>query len=287
MSFVMIATGGADRARVRTVSSRRLAAAAAGCAVVLLASGAGLGWWLARANDVPVTASAAPAHRAPLVPFAIEQLGALSARLFRLESEAAQLRRRIAPAGSAEAAASAPVQPGSGGPMLPPRPDPQDVSGWEDRLEEIETQLAQVADWSAERAIARLRLPTRVPVASAAIVSAFGNRSDPFTSRRAFHAGLDFAAPTGEPIQAAGGGVVRYAGHRPDYGWTVEIDHGNGLATRYAHASRLLVKAGALVAPGDRVALVGSTGRSTGPHLHFEVLQRGETVDPRRYLALH
>ena len=76
-----------------------------------------------------------------------------------------------------------------------------------------------------------------------------------------------------------------FAGYRPDYGWSVDIEHGNGLTTRYAHASRLLVKRGAIVAPGEPIALVGSTGRSTGPHLHFEVLRRGEAVDPKKYLV--
>jgi murein DD-endopeptidase MepM/ murein hydrolase activator NlpD len=117
------------------------------------------------------------------------------------------------------------------------------------------------------------------------MVSAFGNRDDPFSGRRAFHAGLDFAAAAGTPIHAAGGGTVSFAGFKAEFGQTVEIDHGNGLSTRYAHASVLKVKAGDIVVPGDAIAAVGSTGRSTGAHLHFEVLRHGEAVDPRRYLA--
>jgi murein DD-endopeptidase MepM/ murein hydrolase activator NlpD len=130
-----------------------------------------------------------------------------------------------------------------------------------------------------------MRLPTRRPIDGGELSSPFGNRIDPLNGRGAFHAGLDFSAPQGTVIVAAAGGSVAYAGFRADYGWTVEIDHGNGLATRYAHASRLLVAAGALVMPGERIALVGSTGRSTGPHLHFEVLRDGAQVNPRRYLA--
>ena len=130
-----------------------------------------------------------------------------------------------------------------------------------------------------------MSLPSRLPVESADLVSSFGNREDPLTGRRAFHAGLDFAAERGTLIRAAAGGKVTYAGFRSDYGWVVEIQHGNGLSTRYAHASRLLVKTGALVMPGDRIAAVGSSGRSTGPHLHFEVLRNGEAADPRHYLA--
>ena len=112
-----------------------------------------------------------------------------------------------------------------------------------------------------------------------------GTAFDPFARTHAFHAGLDFAAGLGTPIRSAAGGVVVFAGMRTDYGRVVEIDHGNGLKTRYAHASKLLVETGALVAPGDPIALVGSTGRSTGPHLHFEVLRGGTAVDPKRYLA--
>ena len=172
--------------------------------------------------------------------------------------------------------------------MLPPRAADtllQDAAAWAQRLAELEQRLLAVSDASALQNLKLLRLPSRLPVLGAAVVSGYGNRSDPFTRRHAFHAGLDFAAGSGTPILAAGGGSVSFAGHRPDFGWTVEIDHGDGLVTRYAHASRLLVKTGALVTPGTAIAQVGSTGRSTGPHLHFEVLRRGETVDPRRYLA--
>jgi murein DD-endopeptidase MepM/ murein hydrolase activator NlpD len=130
-----------------------------------------------------------------------------------------------------------------------------------------------------------MRLPTRLPIPGAELTSTFGNRSDPFVHRHAFHAGLDFAARAGTPIASSAGGIVAFAGFKRDYGWVVEIDHGNGLSTRYAHASELLVRTGQIVVPGDRIAMVGSTGRSTGPHLHFEVLRGGDHVDPRQYLA--
>jgi murein DD-endopeptidase MepM/ murein hydrolase activator NlpD len=130
-----------------------------------------------------------------------------------------------------------------------------------------------------------MRLPTRLPVRGAELTSTFGNRDDPIAHRHAFHAGLDFAAERGTPIQAAAGGTVVYAGFRSDFGWMVEIEHGNGLTTRYAHASKLLVSQGMVVTPGERIAMVGSTGRSTGPHLHFEVLKRGSHVNPKQYLA--
>jgi murein DD-endopeptidase MepM/ murein hydrolase activator NlpD len=130
-----------------------------------------------------------------------------------------------------------------------------------------------------------MRLPSRMPIEGAELGSSFGNRDDPLTGRRAFHSGLDFAAGHGTEIHAAAGGTVTFAGFMPEYGWVVEIEHGNGLTTRYAHASRLLVKAGTIVAPSELIAAVGSSGRSTGPHLHFEVLRHGEATDPRLYLA--
>jgi murein DD-endopeptidase MepM/ murein hydrolase activator NlpD len=154
-----------------------------------------------------------------------------------------------------------------------------------ERVALLEQRLAQVSDAATLENLALMRLPTRLPVDGAELTSAFGNRDDPFTGRRAFHSGFDFAAAAGTAIHAAAGGKVVFAGVRPDFGWVVEIDHGNGLSTRYAHASRLLVQAGALVMPGETIATAGSSGRSTGPHLHFEVLRNGAATDPGRYLA--
>mgnify|MGYP000267046133 CR=1 FL=1 len=119
-----------------------------------------------------------------------------------------------------------------------------------------------------------------------AIGSGFGFRIDPFNGRTALHTGLDFAAPVGTPIRAAAGGRVIEAQHDGAYGLALKIDHGQGLVTRYAHSSEILVRPGELVRRGQTVARVGSTGRSTGPHLHFEVLLEGVQQDPARFLAL-
>jgi murein DD-endopeptidase MepM/ murein hydrolase activator NlpD len=108
---------------------------------------------------------------------------------------------------------------------------------------------------------------------------------DPFNGRPALHSGLDFPAEPGTPIVAAAGGLVIAREWHPAYGHLLEIDHGNGLVTRYAHAQTLDVELGALVRRGQRVASVGSSGRSTGPHLHFEVLVDGVPQDPARFLA--
>ncbi|HEX6137571.1 MAG TPA: M23 family metallopeptidase [Casimicrobiaceae bacterium] len=127
-------------------------------------------------------------------------------------------------------------------------------------------------------------LPSVKPVADGWFSSNFGYRIDPFTGQSAFHEGIDFPAETGTAIVAAASGKVVFAGVHPQYGRMIEIDHGNGLVTRYAHASQLNVKVGALVVRGQRVATVGSTGRSTGPHLHFEVRLNGVPQNPARFL---
>jgi len=129
-------------------------------------------------------------------------------------------------------------------------------------------------------------IPTMLPVLSGHYNSNFGWRIDPFTGRMARHDGIDFAAPHGAPILAAAGGVVVFAEYHGQYGNMVEIDHGNNLITRYAHASRLLVNVGDMVLRGAKIAEIGSTGRSTGAHLHFEVLQNGVAVDPAHFLRL-
>lgn len=138
----------------------------------------------------------------------------------------------------------------------------------------------------SERNAALMAIPSRRPVGEARLGSAFGNRIDPFRKRLAFHSGVDFALRSGSEVVAAAGGRVRFAGYRGAYGNLVEIDHGNSLVTRYAHLSRLDVRAGDVVTPAQRVGAVGSTGRSTGPHLHFEVMHKGQFVDPQRFLAL-
>jgi murein DD-endopeptidase MepM/ murein hydrolase activator NlpD len=129
-------------------------------------------------------------------------------------------------------------------------------------------------------------VPTSRPVETGYYSSNYGWRIDPFTGLNAFHEGIDFMAEEGTIIQAAAGGVVVFAGQHPQYGNMIEIDHGNDLVTRYAHASKLLVKVGDVVLRGSKIAEVGNTGRSTGAHLHFEVRQRGASQNPTRFLRL-
>jgi murein DD-endopeptidase MepM/ murein hydrolase activator NlpD len=130
-----------------------------------------------------------------------------------------------------------------------------------------------------------MMVPTQAPVQGGHLGSSFGWRIDPFTGRSALHTGLDFQSEPGEPILAAAGGIVVAQEFHPAYGNMVEIDHGNNLVTRYGHASRVWVKKGDLVRRGQKIAEVGTTGRSTGPHLHFEVLVQGVPQDPQKFLA--
>ena len=129
-------------------------------------------------------------------------------------------------------------------------------------------------------------VPTMLPVQTGWHSSNYGWRIDPFSGQRAFHEGMDFVAEHGSAILAAAGGVVVFSDFHPQYGNMVEIDHGNDLVSRYAHASKRLVKAGDVVLSGARIAEVGRTGRSTGTHLHFEVRHRGVPQNPSRFLRL-
>lgn len=129
-------------------------------------------------------------------------------------------------------------------------------------------------------------MPTISPVDAGWIGSGFGWRIDPLTGQNAMHEGIDFQVDTGTPVHAAAGGLVVVAGFKTEYGYMIDIDHGNDFTTRYAHASKLLVKAGDLVQRGAKIALSGSTGRSTGPHVHFEVRYKGVAQNPKRFLKV-
>jgi murein DD-endopeptidase MepM/ murein hydrolase activator NlpD len=154
------------------------------------------------------------------------------------------------------------------------------------RVEQKSEQLGVLNSLMIADSAKKKMVPTLVPVDGGWYSSNFGWRIDPFSGARAFHEGMDFMADVGTPAHAAAGGVVVYADWHPQYGNMIEIDHGNGLITRYAHLSRRQVKVGDVVMSGEQIGLVGSTGRATGPHLHFEVRQNGSALDPTRYLRL-
>lgn len=178
-------------------------------------------------------------------------------------------------------------------PALGMRPEPKPLVRVGQHLRTLQEALGKKIDhfllldlMLTKHAATLARQPTAMPIAAPSLVSStFGWRRHPFHAAPSLHEGLDFAAPTGTPILAASGGVVRTAVTQGGFGNLVEIDHGEGLLTRYAHANVLLVKQGDLVMPGQMIARVGSTGLSTGPHLHFEVRRHDKPLDPRGYLS--
>jgi murein DD-endopeptidase MepM/ murein hydrolase activator NlpD len=153
------------------------------------------------------------------------------------------------------------------------------------QIKDRERQLSVLESMISTRNLSRQIVPGGRPVTQGWISSYFGHRADPFTGRKAFHRGVDFAGPAGAQVVAVASGVVTYTKERFGYGKTVEINHGNGYVTRYAHNQKVLVGIGETVKKGQPIALIGSTGRSTGPHLHFEVLKQGRAVDPMSFVA--
>lgn len=152
------------------------------------------------------------------------------------------------------------------------------------QIRDRERQLSVLESMISTRNLSRQVVPDGRPVLQGWISSHFGYRTDPFTGRNAYHRGIDFAGPAGSQVVAVASGVVTYSKDRFGYGRTVEINHGNGYVTRYAHNEKALVQVGDTVQKGQPIALMGSTGRSTGPHLHFEVLKQGRAVDPMTFV---
>lgn len=210
------------------------------------------------------------------------KLGQMQAQLIRIDSIGARLS---ALAGLKHE----PVQAGQGGPLVDP--SPLSEADLQNALLALSRQVETTGDSFSllesrllEERVRKSMLPTTLPVRADWISAGFGWRIDPFTGLRAMHEGVDFAADVGTPIVAAASGVVIKAELTPDYGNLVELDHGNGITTRYAHASKIYVKVGQLVRRGQKIAVVGTTGRSTGPHLHFEVRENGVAVNPNSFL---
>lgn len=234
-----------------------------------------------------------------------EKVGEMQARLLRLEAVSErvagmagmkpdEIKAIEVPAPAASGASG--VAAAAGGPLVslrdigPATSSAEILAALTDQVGQLNALGERQADVLTlieshlfEKRLDALLMPSTQPV-DGPIGSGFGFRSDPFTGRPALHTGLDFPADPGTTIVAAAGGVVLSAGPHPQYGLLVELDHGNGLVTRYAHTSRMLVKQGDLVKRGQRIAEVGNTGRSTGPHLHFEVLVDGVQQNPTRFL---
>jgi murein DD-endopeptidase MepM/ murein hydrolase activator NlpD len=217
------------------------------------------------------------------------RIGQLQARLIRLDALGKRLTE-VADLDRGEFNFEAP--PAIGGPEesvaggeMPSVPTVEELlDSLSATLDDRSRQLAALETLILSRELASQIVPGGRPVESGYISSFFGKRPDPFTGETAFHAGIDFAAAPGTRVLAAADGVISFAGRDKSYGKLVEITHGNGYVTRYAHNSSLLVEPGQTVRRGDPLALMGSTGRSTGTHLHFEVLRDGRPVNPMSFV---
>ena len=216
------------------------------------------------------------------------RIGQLQAQMLRLNA----LGERLVSQGDLDQAEfDFDTVPAMGGPqdVLPEKSVP--FNDFLSMLDELDREMADrkqklsvLESVLLNRSLSERVMPSGRPVNDGWLSSRFGKRNDPFTGKREFHKGLDFAGRKGDDVIAVGDGVVSWSGKRYGYGNLVEINHGNGYSTRYGHNQRNLVNVGDTVKKGELIALMGSSGRSTGPHVHFEVLRNGKAVNPSRFL---
>lgn len=216
------------------------------------------------------------------------KLGQVQAQLLRLDALGDRLTKQ---AGFKPQEFMFDQPPARGGPLSGMPQRDLSLAEFSEQMEQLTKGLNDRTDQLAilESALMQDRLkkklvPSVSPVNTGWFSSNFGWRIDPFTGQNAFHEGVDFMSESGSPVVTAAGGVVVYSDNHPEYGSTIEVDHGNGLLTRYAHLSKRLVKVGDVVLRGGKIAEVGNTGRSTGSHLHFEVRYKGAPQNPVRFL---
>jgi len=217
------------------------------------------------------------------------KVGELQARILRLDA----FGQRLAKAAGIKAEEFRfDEPPGQGGPAVSPGRD-LSVNEFQKMLADISVVLDDRSDklgvldsFLMDDRLARKTIPTTMPVPMGYYSSNYGYRIDPLNGRNTFHTGVDLIAPPGTPVVAAAGGVVSSVAYVAEYGNMVEVDHDNGLTSRYAHLSKSLVKVGEVVMKGQNIALVGATGRVTGPHLHFEVREKGIPLNPNKFLSL-
>jgi murein DD-endopeptidase MepM/ murein hydrolase activator NlpD len=215
------------------------------------------------------------------------KLGQLQAQVLRLDA----LGERLVRVGELdESEFDFAAEPAMGGPEAEQDQSPEvaemmaDLEALARRIDDREFKLELLEDLLLSHQVQENAKPSGRPVATGWISSHYGWRRDPFTGRKSMHRGLDFAGKTGTEIIAVADGVVTLAESRSGYGKTVEVRHGNGYLTRYAHNSELLVEVGDLVRQGQPIATMGRSGRATGTHLHFEVIRDGKTLDPLRFV---
>ncbi len=217
------------------------------------------------------------------------KVGELQARILRLDAFGERLAKA---AGIKREEFRFDENPGRGGPSPMASRDlgvdefNQMLSELSRILDDRSDKLGVLDSLLMDDRLARKTIPTTMPVAAGYYSSNYGYRLDPISGRSTFHTGVDIIAAPGTPVMAAAGGVVATSAFLPEYGIVVDVDHDNGLTSRYAHLSKSLVKVGDVVMKGQVVAQVGNTGRTTGPHLHFEVREKGIPLNPNKFLAL-
>lgn len=300
---IILISGRLAKARPVTLTLRHLVGAAFFAVTLVLVGTAGLYWISLRyaaelripaIQQIVLQANQAEAERARA--FVQQNLNAMAVKLGEMQAQLARLdalgERLSSLAGFRPQDFRFSEAPGLGGasPTLLP-PQNLSLADFSDKLSMLERDVETRNDLLSvleaqlfEQAVKKKMIPTMLPVSAPYNASAFGRRVDPFTGQWAMHEGIDFLAEKGSPVAAAADGVVIFAGFHPQYGYMVDIDHGNDLVTRYAHQSKLIVKEGEVVQRGRKLGEVGSTGRSTGPHLHFEVRYRGAAQNPMKFL---
>lgn len=289
------------RARSVTLAARHLVAGVLLALMAIVGGAAGMYWLTLRyAVELPLPAfqklvlasQEAEAERSRV--FVQQNLNAMAVKLGEMQAQLTRLdalgERLTTVAGIKDISFS--TAPGLGGATSTMPPQNLSLGDFNEELLALSRQLENRNDMLSvlearlfDQALRKKMMPTMLPV-GAPTASGFGRRIDPFTGQVAMHEGIDFLAELGSDVHAAATGVVQFAGFHPQYGYMIDIDHGNDLVTRYAHLSKLFVKEGDVVQRGRRIALSGTTGRSTGPHLHFEVRFHGVAQDPAKFLKI-
>jgi murein DD-endopeptidase MepM/ murein hydrolase activator NlpD len=290
------------KARSVTISTRHLLAMSLLALSFVFAGSVGLYWLTLRyASEVPLPGlqrlllSAQEAESERSRSFVQQNLNAMAVKLGEIQAQLTRLdalgERLSSIAGVRDFRfTEAPGLGGASPALLPPQN--LSLAEFSEKLALLSRQVESRNDMLGvldaqlfEQAVKKRLLPTMMPVAASYNASSFGRRIDPFTGQWAMHEGIDFLADQGSPVTAAASGIVQFAGFHPQYGYMIDLDHGNDLVTRYAHLSKLFVKEGEVVQRSKRIALSGNTGRSTGPHLHFEVRFRGVAQNPARFVS--
>lgn len=302
---IIVIRGGVSRPRSFNLRNREvwlpLAACVVGAALLIATAGVAFGVWLGQmpqrqqlvqlqqsaAHNQTELASLRQRHQAGIDGLAL-RLGELQAQSMRLNALGRRLTQLIQLDANEFDFDQIPARGGPESsvdvPMLGVHSFGTALDSLDQRLSMQQRQLTVLEQFLLNREVSEAHLPAGRPITEGWMSSGYGTRIDPFTGERAWHSGIDFAAHAGTSVFAVAGGVVTWAGDRYGYGKMVEIDHGNGYVTRYAHNRKMLVAVGDVVEKGQLISKMGATGRATAPNLHFEVLRDGKTVNPYRFV---